>query len=402
MPIKLSRNDIAFGCISFLNDVSSEMIFPVLPFFMVAVLGLTKGQIGLIEGLAGAASYIFMGVSGYVADRRGRRKDNVVAGYALATLTKPFFAMATTGWHAVILRFLDRAGKGLRESPRDALIAEGQVERYRGRAFGFNRTMDTLGGALGTLIVFYILLKFPGAYRPIFWISFFPGALAFLLLVLFVKEKAVKATDDPAVPRRKFDWSKLDHHCKLFYVVTTIFGLANASYAFFLLKAASLGVVGSANTLLYLVYSLVPAFLFFPIGRWTDHHGRKLALLLGYFLFALTAVSFTAANQFMVWILFAFYGASMALTDGVTRAFISDMAHPDVRGTALGIYYGLNGLALFVASAMFGYLWDNFGYNFPFIVSGILAAIAGLVFIVFIIHHSYCRRRGKTPFCEKC
>jgi len=170
MPIKLSRNDIAFGFISFLNDVSSEMIFPVLPFFMVAVLGLSKGQIGLIEGLAAAASYFFMGLSGYVSDRRGRRKDNVIAGYTLATLTKPFFAMATAGWHAVILRFLDRAGKGLRESPRDALIAEGQEERYRGRAFGFNRTMDTLGGTVGTLIVFYILLKFPGNYRPIFWI----------------------------------------------------------------------------------------------------------------------------------------------------------------------------------------------------------------------------------------
>jgi MFS family permease len=246
------------------------------------------------------------------------------------------------------------------------------------------------------------LSKFPGAYRPIFWISFFPGALAFLLLILFVKEKSVDGATINPVPRRKFDWRELDSHCKLFYIVTTIFGLANASYAFFLLKASSLGVTGSANTLLYLVYSLVPAFLFFPIGRWTDHHGRKLALLLGYFLFALTAVSFTAANQFMVWILFALYGASMALTDGVTRAFISDMVHPDVRGTALGIYYALNGVAAFIASAAFGYLWDKLGQNLPFVVSSVLAAIAGLVFIIFIIHHSYCRRRGKTPFCEKC
>lgn len=400
MPLKLTRNDLALGLTSFLNDVSSEMIFPVLPFFMVTVLGLSKGQIGLVEGLAGAASYFFMGFSGYLSDRRGRRKENVVFGYTLSVVTKPLFAMATAGWHAVALRFVDRAGKGWRESPRDALIAEGQDQRHRGRAFGFNRTMDTLGGAVGTLIVFLILLKTPDAYRTIFWISFFPGVLAVLLLILLVRDtKNCLSADGNGAPRRRFEWRKLGRHCKLFYVVTTVFALANASYAFFLLRAANLGVVSHLTPLLYLIYTLVPAFLFLPIGRWTDHRGRKLALLLGYFLFSLVTLSFVAANQFLVWILFALYGVSLALTDGVSRAFLADLVHPDVRATAFGIYFALNGLGLFVASALFGFLWDRWGQHLPFIVSSVLAALAGVIFIIFLIRHRHCQHFGE-PACR--
>lgn len=397
MPLKLNRNDITLGLVSMLNDISSEMIFPVLPFFMVGVLGLSKGKVGIVEGVAGAASSFFLGLSGYFSDRLGRRKDFVVFGYSLSVITKPLFAMATNGWQAIFLRFFDRMGKGFRDAPRDALIAAGQDQRHRGRAFGFNRTMDTIGGTLGSLFVFWWLLNHAEDYRTIFWISFFPGALAVLLLILFVKERRERnSSDGDGLPRRRFSWEKLGKHSKLFYIVTTIFALANASYAFFLLKAETVGISKQFAPLLYMIYSLVPAFLFVPIGRWTDHQGRKLSLLLGYFLFSLMALGFAWASDGIVWILFVLYGASLSLTDGVSRAFLSDLVHPDVRATALGIYYGLNGLALFASSVVFGFLWDKFGQTLPFIVSSIIASLAGLVFVVFIIQHRKCRHFGEA------
>ncbi|MCX6778698.1 MAG: MFS transporter [Candidatus Magasanikbacteria bacterium] len=397
MALKLTRNDITLGLVSMLNDISSEMIFPMLPFFMVAVLGLSKGEIGIVEGIAGGAASFFLGLSGYLSDRLGRRKDFVVFGYSLSVITKPLFAMASTGWQAIFLRFFDRAGKGFRESPRDALIAAGQDQRHRGRAFGFNRTMDTIGGSLGSLFVFWWLLNHANDYRTIFWISFFPGVFAVLLLILFVKEKrAGVSLDGGETPRRRFSWEKLGKHSKLFYIVTTIFALANASYAFFLLKAEKVGIAKEFAPLLYMIYTLVSAFLFVPIGKWTDHKGRKLSLLLGYFLFSLTALGFALASDGIVWVLFVLYGAGLALTDGVSRAFLSDLVHPDVRATALGIYYGLNGLALFISSVVFGYLWDKFGENLPFIVSSIVAACAGFVFIFFIVRHRNCKHFGEA------
>lgn len=397
MPLRLTRNDIAFGFVSMLNEISSEMIFPVLPFFLVTVLGLSKGKVGIVEGVAGAAASFFLGLSGFLSDRLGRRKDFVVFGYSLSILTKPLFAIASSGWQAVFLRLFDRMGKGFRDAPRDALIASGQDQRHRGRAFGFNRTLDTIGGTLGSLFVFWWLLQHVDDYRTIFWISFFPGILAVLLLILFVKEKREKnSADGVGEPRRRFSWEKLGKHSKLFYIVTTIFALANASYAFFLLKAQAVGISKEFSPLLYMIYTLVPAFLFVPIGRWTDHKGRKLSLLLGYFLFSLTALSFAFATDGIVWILFVLYGAGLALTDGVSRAFLSDLVHPDVRATALGIYFGLNGLALFVASVVFGFLWDKFGQNLPFIVSSIVSALAGLIFILFIIRHRHCKHFGEA------
>lgn len=405
MPLKLNRNDIIFGFVSMLNEISSEMILPLLPFFLVTVLGMSKGRVGIVEGVAGATASFFLGFSGYLSDRLNRRKDFVVLGYSLSVITKPLFALASSGYQAVFLRFFDRVGKGFREAPRDALIAAGQNQRHRGRAFGFNRTLDTIGGTLGALFVFWWFWNHPEGYRTIFWFSFFPGIIAIFLLIFFVKEhRQKKSVNESEEPRRHFSWKKLGKHCKLFYIVTTIFALANASYSFFLLKAETVGISRQFSPLLYMIYNLVQALLFVPIGRWTDHKGRKLSLLLGYFLFSLTALSFSLSVDGITWILFALYGASVALTDGVSRAFLSDLVHPDVRATALGIYYGLNGAALFISSVTFGYLWDKFGQNLPFIVSSIIAALAGMIFIIFIIRHRKCHHFGEAaphvPACQ--
>lgn len=386
---RLSKNDLWLGIVSFLNDLSSEMIFPVLPFFLALVLGFSKGTIGVIEGAGLAAVSLFQGFSGYWSDRMGRRKPLVVAGYAISTLTKPFFAVASSVAAIFALRFLDRASKGVRNAPRDALISDTTVPEARGRAYGFNRAMDTAGAIVGTFIVFLILRRFvevpESAYRTIFWISFFPGALAVIALMAFVRDVRVKGKDGG--PLRQFQWRKVSKHAKFFFVVATVFALANASYAFFLLRATSVGMPVRYMPLLYIVWSIFSAALAVPIGQWSDKQGRAKALMVGYLVFALTAYSFTLGEAKLMWLLFALYGIAMALTEGVSRALVADLVHHEVRGTAFGIYHTATGAGAFVASVVFGVLWDRVGETAPFLVSSILSLLAAALFGIFLFKH---------------
>ncbi len=385
MDQKYKHNNLWLGIVSFLNDVSSEMIFPILPLFLVLVLNLNKSQIGVIEGVALAAASLFQGFSGYVADRRGKRKDAVGLGYLLSAVTKPLLSLAQSGSQVLGLRFLDRAGKGIRDAPRDALISFSTDARHRGRAFGFNRALDTAGGAVGSLLVYFLLLRWSlteETFRRVFAISFWPAILGVMVLLLFVRD--VPADGERA--KRVFDWSKVSRHARFFFFISAIFSLANASYAFFILRATGGGNY-LQSPLYYLIFSLVSGLLFLPIGRWTDRRGRARALLFGYLIFALTCIGFINANGALTWPLFILYGASIALTDGVGRSLISDLIHPDVRATAFGVYHGLNGLALFGGSFIFGRLWDTLGMSTPFFVSGGVSLLAALLFVVYLYKH---------------
>ncbi|MBF8280713.1 MAG: MFS transporter family protein [Candidatus Magasanikbacteria bacterium] len=394
MPVgKLSKNDIWFGIVSLLNDISSEMIFPVLPLFMATVLAFNKSTIGIIEGLGAASALILQAFSGYISDRRQSRKPIAVIGYALSVLTKPFFAFSQTVLQVIGLRMIDRGGKGIRTAPRDALISETQNKSARGYSFGFNRMMDTSGAIIGTLIAFLYLAKFPGAYRTIFWISFFPGLLAVAALIIGIKD--VKRPPS-APPPRKFIWTKVSKHAKFFFLVSTVFALANASYAFFLLRALDVGIADKFIPLLFLVYSVFAAIFFTPIGRWTDKAGRAKALLAGYLLFAAVAYFFTRASATEMWLLFALYGIAIALNDGVSRALVADLTHPEVRGTAYGIYFMLQGVAAFAASFLFGALWDKVSRDTPFIVASLLSLLAAILFLIFMVRH-----KGHGHFGEK-
>lgn len=396
MDPKFKYNNLWLGIVSFLNDVSSEMIFPILPLFLVLILRLSNTEIGLIEGVALASASFFQGFSGYIADRRGKRKDAVALGYLFSSITKPLLSLATSASQVLGLRLLDRAGKGIREAPRDTLISFSVDAKHRGRAFGLNRTLDTAGGVVGSLIVYFILRYWPlneALFRKIFSISFWPAIVGVIIILIFVREVPHQAA---AGEKRVFDWHKVSRHARFFFLISAIFSLANASYAFFILRA-----VGGGNyldsALYYLVFSLFSGLLFFPIGQWTDARGRSRALLWGYLVFALVCFGFInpPAGGAIFWPLFVLYGLAIALTDGVGRSLLSDLIHPDVRATAFGIYHGLNGLALFGGSFIFGRLWDKAGADLAFSVSGSIALLAAMLFVVYLYKH-----RGHGHFGE--
>jgi len=374
------KNVFWLGLTSFFTDTSSEMIFPILPVFLTAVLHANMAIVGLIEGVAEACSSILKLYSGWLSDRLGKRKVLIVAGYALSAITKPMFGFATTWTHALAARVMDRTGKGIRTSPRDALIAA-SVTKERGKWFGMHRMMDTLGAVAGTIIAILLLSRFSGehAFRLIFWLSLIPGLLAVIVLIAFVRE----AGSPPASRRPALAWKALPSAYKRFVMISGLFGLANFSYAFFLLRAHNLGMMLALIPLLYLVYNLFYAFTSLPAGQLADRFGKRAVLVVGWLLFAVTSFGFAkVAEMRTLWLLFAMYGIFMGITDGVARAYISDLVEEKRRGTALGVYNMLLGLLILPANLLGGILWDRFGVSIPFLAAAIIGAIAALLLIM--------------------
>ncbi len=375
------KNVFWLGLTSFFTDVGSEMIFPILPIFLTSILRANIAVVGVIEGVAESASSILKLYSGWLSDRLGKRKGLVVLGYALSALTKPMFGFATHWTHALGARVADRVGKGIRTSPRDALIAA-SARTERGKWFGLHRMMDTLGAVAGTVIATILLWKFApveGTFRLIFWLSLIPGLLAVILLIAFVREaRSPQATRRPALA-----WKTLPASYRRFVMVSGLFGLANFSYAFFLLRAQDLGMLLALIPLLYLIYNLFYAFTSVPAGQLADRFGKKAMLAIGWLLFAVTSFGFAkVAEMRTLWLLFAMYGVFMGITDGVARAYISDLVEEKRRGTALGVYGMVLGILVIPANLVGGLLWDRFGVGVPFLAAAVIAAMAALLLIM--------------------
>ena len=382
---KAKKNIWYMGLTSFFTDVSSEMIFPILPLFLTTVLKANMAIVGTIEGIAESTSSLLKLFSGYIADKIGKKKPLVVLGYSLSTITKPILAIATSWTHVLGVRVADRIGKGIRTAPRDALIAASVKQKDRGKSFGLHRTLDTLGAVVGTLISFLILryvaeTSTAGTFKLIFWLSFIPGFLAVLILILAVKE--VKGE---VKKKFSFDFKNLNPDLKKFMVVIAFFGLANFSYAFFILRASNVGIVIAVIPLVYLVYNIFYAFFSIPAGRLSDKIGRKAVLTSGIILFALTSLGFAfMANTATIWILFALYGLFMAVTDGVSRAYVSDLTTEDKRGTALGAYHMLVGIMILPANFIGGVLWQKINVQAPFLYASVLALISAVLLIILV------------------
>jgi MFS family permease len=374
MP-KRNKNVLAMGFVSFFNDIGSEMIFPLLPLFITMTLGAPVAVLGLIEGVAESTAALMKLGSGTLSDRLGKRKIIVVSGYALSALTKPFFAVATVWQHVLAVRFTDRVGKGMRDAPRDALLAASVKDGKRGGPFGFLQAMDRGGAILGTLIA-TALLAMAFNYRQIFLLAFIPSLLAVIVAALFVKEIA-------HAPLKRLEWPWKNHfgaELKKFLLVAGIFNVANFSYAFYLLKAQQAGVSIVLIPLIYLLYTICYAIASYPAGKLSDRIGRKKVIGLGYLVFALTAAGFAlVSNIELLWPFFVLYGVQFALTDSVSRAFISDMVEDKKRASALGAYHMTVGLAALPASVMAGFVWDRFGSTMTFSLSAGLAAAALLL-----------------------
>lgn len=365
--MRLPRNVKVFGIASFLTDIHSEIVLPLLPLFVTQVLGLPASFLGLIEGVANGTASVLKVVSGWLSDRLSRRKPLILAGYALSTLVKPLLALATGGSQVLAIRFGDRVGKGVRSAPRDAALAEAVPLGARGHAFGFHRAMDTLGAVVGSAIAFLLMTETGGAYRRIFLWAALPGILAVFTLALFLREKpgAHHAARDAAAagaPRRpgaRLGW---------FLGVHGVFSLADFSYAIFLLRAESLGVRPALIPLVYLVYNLCYAALPVRAGRLSDRWGRVPLLLAGYALSALACLGLAFASApWAAWAFLGLHGARMGLTETIPRALVADLSGPARRGTDLGLYHLVVGLAALPASYFAGLLWDTRGPAAPFL-----------------------------------
>jgi len=376
---RISKNVIVLGLVSFFNDLASEMIYPIVPIFLTTVLGAPVALVGLIEGLAESTASILKVFSGWWSDKAHKRKIFATYGYVFSTLAKLIIGLAQ-GWPLVMGgRFIDRFGKGLRTSPRDALIAESSTPETIGKAFGFHRALDTAGAVCGPLVAVLFLSHWSSSLRPIFFIAFIPGVIGIGLLMLLVKEPSVAAQSHPP----QFRLSHLTQDYKMFLVVSAIFALGNSSDVFLILRAQSLGLSTTATVMTYVVFNLVYALLATSVGSWSDRIGPRRILAAGFFLFA-GVYLFFGLNQSPLWIwgLFALYGVYMAFTEGISKVYITQIASPEVIATSFGAYQTIIGLCTFFASLFAGLLWSQVNPSAPFIFGAIMALVSGSIFVM--------------------
>jgi MFS family permease len=378
---KLSKNVIILGLVSFFNDIASEMVYPIVPIFLTSVLKAPMTIVGLIEGIAESTASLLKTFSGWLSDKFKKRKFFVSSGYSLSTLSKLMIGLAK-GWPLVLIgRFIDRFGKGIRTSARDALIAESSNDLNKGRAFGFHRALDTLGAVIGPLIAIFLIHSLNENLRPIFYLAFIPGLIAVLLLIFFVKEKGVKIRQT-TLP--KFSFKNLNSAFKIFLFSSIIFAIGNSSDAFLILRAKSLGLTTTLAIFTYVIFNLFYALFSLPAGILSDKIGPKKLLIFGFFFFALIYLLF-GLNQslFYLWLLFALYGIYMALTEGVGKAYLSQIGEKEMLATSFGIYQTAIGICTFFASLIAGILWSKINPSAPFIFGSLLALIAGFIFLIF-------------------
>ena len=376
----IKKNILFLGLVSFLTDVSSDMVYPLLPVFLTEVLHSSKVFVGLIEGVAESTASLLKIFSGWFSDKIGKRKPIVILGYSLSSISKPLLALVTSGWQVLFIRFGDRVGKGVRTSPRDALIAESSAENRRGASFGLHRAMDSAGAIIGPLLAFLLLPLLNKNYRHLFLLASIPAFFSVLVLFLWVKEIKIRKKESVISERKK--GISFDSKFKIFILVVAIFTLGNSSDAFLFLRAKSLGVNLIFIPLLWGFFNLVYTLSSIPAGILSDRIGRKKVILLGFTVYGLAYLGFAFATQALhIWVLFALYGIYYGISDGALRAFVADLVkEEDKRGTAYGFYHGAVGLCALPASLILGFLWQGFGAAVAFSFGAILAILAGMVF----------------------
>jgi len=377
----LSKNVKNLGWVSFFNDVSSEMIYPLLPLFLTQVLGAGVLFVGLIEGIAESISSFLKLFSGWLSDRFQKRKGIILFGYSLASITRPIMGLVTSGLHVLFLRFFDRVGKGVRTSPRDALLSQSCSEAERGKAFGFQRTMDHAGAMAGPLIASFLMAVLTKNLRVIFYLSAIPAF--FCLWILFSRVTDATRNRLSAPPAFKLHWSTWDKKFRYFLFIITLFTLGNSSDAFLLLRAKDLGLDIVSIPILWFVLHLSKTIFSLPGGSLSDRIGRRTVMILAWTVYGLVYLGFALASKtYHIWLLFFFYGLFFGLSEGTERAWVADLVEESKRGMAYGVYNFFIGIATLPASLLMGLLWKTMGVQWAFAFGAIMALIAALLALI--------------------
>ena len=386
----LNQNVFFLGVVSLLTDVSSEMIFTLVPLFLCNVLGAATTVVGLVGGISESADALFRILSGWVSDRIGKRKLLAVLGYGISTVSKPFMLLAANWGIVLSVRFGDRVGKGVRSSSRDALIADSVTFKERGRGFGLHRAMDTAGAVIGLAIAAVIIYVVQGGgwqleletYQWMVIIGAIPAVLAVLVLQISVREMKRKESPSGTAQgglRQGGLWAGFDARFKMFLAIMVVFTLGNSSDFFVILRAQDIQAPLIQVVLMLVLFNATYALTALPMGMLSDKLGRRRVISLGWFIYALVYLGFALASSlWQVWLLFACYGLYYGIVEGVARAFVADLVPEEKRGTAYGLYHGVVGLTLLPASLIAGWLWEVVSPATPFYLGAGIAFVAML------------------------
>ncbi len=379
----LPRTVIFLGIVSFLSDVASDMVFPLLPLFLSTVLGAGPVALGTIEGFAEATASLLKVVSGVRSDLTRRRVPMVIFGYSVAALARPLIALATLWPQVLALRVMDRIGKGIRESPRDALIADAVPRERQGLAYGYQRALDNGGAMVGPLLAAALMSGLGLDLRTLFLIAAIPGALSVLVLFAGVREARPAAAPPPPVPLRAA-WRQLGPGFKLYLFALFVFTLGASTDAFLLLQLGNAGLSGAAIAVVWAAFHAVKVVMSFAGGRLTDRVGPRPLLMLGWFFYAAVYIAFSTTLSPSVLIsVFILYGIYYGLTEPSERAWVAQLVPVNLRGTGFGVFHGIIGLTALPASLVFGLVWQQFGSGVAFLMGAGLA-LTGAVLLLFV------------------
>ncbi len=380
------KNVFALGSVSLLTDISREMIFPLLPLYLTSVLGAGTAFVGLVEGIAESTSSILNIISGWLSDKIRKRKTLMLWGYGLSAVTRPLIAVATAGWHILLVRFVEKVGKGVRVPPRDALIAESCTAENRGRGFGLHRSMDNVGSVVGPLLAFSLLAWLGNDYRLLFWIAAIPAFLGLTILFFFVAEQVRSvSTDGPPDRKKLFDLKQFNRNFKVFLGITALFELANSSNAFLLLRVKDIGLSVELVPIIYLFANIFRTLSSLPGGILSDKLGRRNMLALGWVIYGFSYLGFAlAASVMQAWVIFGIYGLFSGMTEGIKKALVADLVPQENRGAAYGLHSFVSSFIQLPASLMLGILWQMHGPLLAFSMGAGLAMAAGCLLMLFI------------------
>lgn len=374
-----SQNILSTGITSFLTDTSVKMVYSVMPMFLMS-MGASKTSLSLIEGIAESTASLLKTISGFWSDKIGKNKPFMLIGYGLSPLIMPLYAVVVSPMQVLYLRFIERVGKGIRTAPRDSIVAGSVTNGETGKSFGLQKAMDNSGAIAGPLIAFALLSFFPNNYQLIFLLAGIPSFMAIFVIIFGIKE----AKKNKENLFKKFHFNDFPKKYYLFLIIIFIFTLGNSTDALLLVKANEVGVKVAFIPLVYLVTSIVSVLLSIPIGVLSDKIGKEKILIFGFLIYAIVYFGFGVTGSISVIVaLFALYGLYSAATDGIQKAFISDIIDENKKGTGLGIYNAMIGITLLPASLIAGILYDKVNSSIPFYFGTLTAVVSALLMLLF-------------------